>query len=129
MGNELKQKILVQNGIITEAEAPTPAPTVADCARCRLVNPLENKYCSSCGYPLSIAAYDELKAADNEELNRVKMQLQELEASLSELGGLRHDFNGMKQLLVHLSKESQKQIVDEIYQKAADKADIEWLCD
>jgi hypothetical protein len=48
MGNDLKQKILVQNGILTEVDA-RPKPTVADCARCRLVNPLENKYCSSCG--------------------------------------------------------------------------------
>lgn len=78
MDNDLKQKILVQNGIITEVDSK-PKPTVADCARCQLVNPLENKYCSSCGYPLSVAAYEELEAADNKELNMVKMQLQELE--------------------------------------------------
>ena len=35
----------------------------------------------------------------------------------------------MKQLLVHLSKENQKQLVDEFYQKVGDKADIEWSCD
>jgi hypothetical protein len=33
-----------------------------------------------------------------------------------ELGDLRHDFNEMKQLLVHLSKESQKELVDEFFQ-------------
>ena len=70
----MKQKILVQSGIITEADA-RPTPTVADCARCRLVNPLENKYCSSCGYPLSVEAYEELKAADSGELNRIKEEL------------------------------------------------------
>ena len=48
---------------------------------------------------------------------------------LTELGDLRHDFNEMKQLLVHLSKESQKQLVDEFFQKVGDKADIEWSCD
>ena len=48
---------------------------------------------------------------------------------LAELGDLRHDFNEMKQLLVHLNKESQKQLVNEFYQKAGDKADIEWSCD
>jgi integrase len=47
---------------------------------------------------------------------------------LAELGD-RHDFNEMKQLLVHLSKESQKQLVDEFNQKVGDKADIEWSCD
>lgn len=75
MGNDLKQKILVQNGILTEVESK-PTPTIADCARCQLVNPLENKYCSSCGYPLSVAAYEELKAADNEELNRLRKQIE-----------------------------------------------------
>jgi hypothetical protein len=46
-----------------------------------------------------------------------------------ELGDLRHDFNEMKQLLVHLSKESQKELVDEFFQKVGDKADIQWSCD
>jgi integrase/recombinase XerD len=124
MGNDLKQKILVQNGIIPEANAK-PKPTVADCARCQLVNPLENKYCSSCGYPLSVAAYEELKAIDNEELNKVKIQLQELESeritkedleeirkqwmielqkeraliSLSEWNGLKEQMDRLKELL------------------------------
>ena len=57
MGNDLKQKILVQNGIILETEVK-PLPTVSECARCQLVNPLENKYCSTCGYPLSVTAYE-----------------------------------------------------------------------
>ena len=30
---------------------------------------------------------------------------------------------------VHLSNKSQKQIVDEFYQKVGDKANIEWSCD
>ena len=34
----------------------------------------------------------------------------------------------MKQLFVHLSKESKKQLVNEFYQKVGDKADIEWSC-
>jgi integrase len=48
---------------------------------------------------------------------------------LAELGDLREDFNEMKQLLVHLSKDSQKQLVNEFHQKVGDKADIEWSCD
>ena len=48
---------------------------------------------------------------------------------LAELGDLRQEFNEMKQLLVHLNKDSQKQLVDEFYQKVGDKADIEWSCD
>jgi hypothetical protein len=34
----------------------------------------------------------------------------------------------MKQLLVHLSKDSEKQLVNEFFQKVGDKADIEWSC-
>lgn len=83
MGNDLKQKILLQNGIIPEIAAK-PTPTISECARCSLTNPLENKYCFSCGYPLNVAAYEELKAADNEELNKVKMQLRELQATQEE---------------------------------------------
>jgi integrase/recombinase XerD len=128
MGNDLKQKILVQNGISLGTEVK-PSPTVSECARCQLVNSLENKYCSSCGYPLSVAAYEELKAADNEELNKVKMQLRELEADLSELGEIKEDFNQMKHLLVHLSSESKKQLVVEFFQKVGDTADIEWSCE
>ena len=59
---------------------------MSECARCQLVNPLENKYCSTCGYPLSGPQTKILKATDDEELNKVKMQLQELKAGLSELG-------------------------------------------
>jgi integrase len=61
---------------------------------------------------------------------RLKRENEELKKDyLAELGDLRHDFNEMKQLLVHLNKESQKQLVDEFHQKVGDKAGIEWSCD
>jgi integrase len=64
---------------------------------------------------------------------RLKQENQELRKTqkdyLAELGDLRHEFDEMKQLLVHLSKESQRQLVDEFFQKVGDKADIEWSCD
>lgn len=47
---------------------------------------------------------------------------------LAELGDLCQEFNEMKQLLVHLSKDSQKQLVNEYFQEVEDKADIEWSC-
>jgi integrase/recombinase XerD len=64
MGNDLKQKILAQNGIIPETEA-RPDPTVVECARCRLVNCIENKFCSECSYPLTPLAFEEIKAAED----------------------------------------------------------------
>jgi hypothetical protein len=63
-------------------------------------------------------------------LERENAQLRKTQKDyLAELGDLRHDFDEMKQLLVHLNKESQKQLVDEFSQKVGDKADIEWSCD
>lgn len=85
MGNDLKQKILVQNGIITEADIPKPAPTVADCARCQLVNPLENKYCSSCGYPLSVTAYEELKEQENSKYKSLEQRLNGMQSMMENL--------------------------------------------
>jgi hypothetical protein len=68
-----------------------------------------------------------------DEKHRLKKRYEELKKNqsdyLAELGDLRHDFNEMKQLLVHLSKGSQKELVDEFFEKVGDKADIEWSCD
>ena len=75
-------------------------------------------------------AADALTIDPNQRLMQENAQLKKNQSDyLTELGDLRHDFNEMKQLLVHLSKESQKQLVDEFFQKVGDKADIEWSCD
>jgi integrase/recombinase XerD len=64
MGNDLKQKILVQNGIISEQQIERK-PSILNCPRCSLVNAIENKYCSKCSYPLIPSAFDEIKAAED----------------------------------------------------------------
>ena len=69
-GNELKNKILIQNGIIQEKEIQNKNSTVLICPRCELVNAIENKYCSKCSYPLKPEAYDEIK--ENED-KRIKI--------------------------------------------------------
>jgi integrase len=75
-------------------------------------------------------AADALTISDEPRLKQENAELRKTQSDyLAELGDLRHDFNEMKQLLVHLSKESQKQLVDEFFQKVGDKADIEWSCD
>jgi hypothetical protein len=51
MGNDLKQKILVQNGIISDQQIEKK-PSILNCPRCSLVNAVDNKYCSKCSYPL-----------------------------------------------------------------------------
>jgi hypothetical protein len=66
MGNDLKNQILVHNGIITEEAAVMQRkPSILSCPRCNLVNALDNKYCSKCTYPLVPSAFDEIKEAEN----------------------------------------------------------------
>lgn len=81
-----------------------------------------NDYMTHAAEALTIDSSQRLRQ-ENQELRKNQNEY------LAELGELREDFNQMKQLLVHLSKDSQKQLVDDFYQKVADKADIEWSCD
>src|SRR5438093_8144574 len=87
MGNDLKQKILIQNGIISEQQVEKK-PSVLNCPRCSLVNAIENKYCSKCSYRLIPSAFDEIKAAEDikframeERFNSMQSQLQTLIAA------------------------------------------------
>lgn len=68
MGDELKNKILIQNGIISENGQKKPL--ILTCPRCELTNMIENKYCSKCSYPLKPEAYDEIKESEEK---RIKM--------------------------------------------------------
>jgi integrase/recombinase XerD len=74
MGNDLKRKILVENGIWTDDDIIKPKSNIADCPRCRLVNCVENKYCSSCSYPLSPSAFEEIKAAEELKLQALQTE-------------------------------------------------------
>jgi integrase/recombinase XerD len=67
MGNDLKQKILVQI-VILPPEELKGKPSVLNCARCGLVNAIENKYCSKCSYPLTPAAFDEIKLEEDRKI-------------------------------------------------------------
>jgi len=67
LGNELKEKILQYNGIISEHESKNK-PSILNCPRCELVNAIENKYCSKCSYPLKPEAYDEIKNDEDRKL-------------------------------------------------------------
>ncbi len=67
MGNHLKEKILEQNGIILDTSKVKKA-TVIECPRCQLINPLDNKYCSKCSYPLKPEAYDKIKETEEKRL-------------------------------------------------------------
>ena len=73
MGNDLKQKILVQNGIISEQQVEKK-PSILNCPRCSLVNAIDNKYCSKCSYPLVSSAFDEIKESENRKLQEMEQR-------------------------------------------------------
>jgi integrase/recombinase XerD len=78
MGNDLKEKILKQNGIILDT-SKVKKSTIMDCPRCQLINQLENKYCSKCSYPLKPEAYEELKEIEKNEMRGMKEQINEMD--------------------------------------------------
>ncbi len=85
MGNELKNKILEYNGIMSE-ETQKKKPSVLNCPRCDLVNTLENKYCSKCSYPLTSEAFDQLK--QNEEQRFIDLEnkiIQDMEKKIQQI--------------------------------------------
>ncbi|HKG88416.1 MAG TPA: hypothetical protein VKA95_08830, partial [Nitrososphaeraceae archaeon] len=93
MGNDLKQKILVQNGIVSEIEADKN-PSVLRCPRCTLINAVNNKYCSKCSYPLTSAAYEEIRIEEEKriqekyerEIKKMRQEIREtLKNEISEL--------------------------------------------
>ena len=71
MGNELKNKILEYNGIVTE-DLHKKKPSISNCPRCELVNALENKYCSKCSYPLKPEAFEEIKQEEDDKIKKLE---------------------------------------------------------
>ena len=67
LGNDLKEKILQYNGIISDNPNKIKS-SIIDCPRCELVNAIENKYCSKCSYPLKPEAYDEIKSTEDKRM-------------------------------------------------------------
>ncbi|HZC20333.1 MAG TPA: hypothetical protein VE223_01690 [Nitrososphaeraceae archaeon] len=85
MGNDLKQKILVQNGIISEQQIEKK-PSVLNCPRCSLVNAIDNKYCSKCSYPLIPSAFDEIKEDENRKMQEIQQKYEkEMKAMREEM--------------------------------------------
>jgi integrase/recombinase XerD len=70
MGDELKNKILERHGIKIAA---VPQMVSRTCGRCGYVNKLESKYCEAkgCSYPLTQLALDEIKAAEQANLQEL----------------------------------------------------------
>jgi integrase/recombinase XerD len=104
MGNDLKQKILAENGIFSEQDK-VKKPSILNCPRCSLVNVMENKYCSKCSYPLVPSAFDEIKANEDtkflaieEKFNNMQLMIEKLITVSTQVQD-RKQFNVMAQSL------------------------------
>jgi hypothetical protein len=64
MGNDLKEQILIHNGVITDSQKEK-RPSVLTCPCCELINGIDNKFCSKCSYPLVPSAFEEIKATED----------------------------------------------------------------
>ncbi|MBA3749577.1 MAG: hypothetical protein H0X03_01520 [Nitrosopumilus sp.] len=84
MGDELKNKILLHNGIINEG-IENKKILILSCPRCDFVNILENKYCSKCSYPLKPEAYDEIKQEENRKITELEIKYNEMDNILQNL--------------------------------------------
>jgi RNase P subunit RPR2 len=84
MGNDLKQKILVQNGIISEQQIEKK-PSILNCPKCSLINAIENKYCSKCSYPLVPSAFDEIKAAEDEKIQALETKYEQVNSAFQNI--------------------------------------------
>lgn len=81
MGNDLKQKILENNGMITPEESKRK-PSILNCPRCYLVNAIENKYCTKCSYPLTPSAFDELKMEESIKFEKLESKYEKMNSTL-----------------------------------------------
>jgi integrase/recombinase XerD len=107
MGNDLKQKILVQNGIISEQQVERK-PSILNCPRCSLVNAIENKYCSKCSYPLVPSAFDEIKEAENRRLQEIQQKYEQ------DMKSIRQEMtNEVKKQIAHLVTNLKPNIIKE----------------
>ncbi|MDQ4067632.1 MAG: hypothetical protein M3114_08605, partial [Thermoproteota archaeon] len=71
MGNNLKMQILQREGIELDDGTAKPKPAIMSCPRCSETNARENKFCSKCSYPLMPEAFDEIKAAEQKQIQEI----------------------------------------------------------
>jgi integrase/recombinase XerD len=105
MGNDLKQKILTYNGIAPQNEMKRK-PSVLDCPRCELINAVDNKYCSTCSYPLVPSAFDELKVLENRKFEKLENKYEKMNSTLQAIFSIIQDIDqqGKREFAVSLIK-------------------------
>ena len=99
LGNDLKEKILQYNGIISE-NVGKKKTSVIDCPRCELVNAIENKYCSKCSYPLKPEAYDEIKDSEEKRMKILEEKQKQKDEQINQLMAKQERFEIFIQSLI-----------------------------
>lgn len=91
--NELKNKILEYNGIITP-NLSLKKSSIANCPRCELSNAFDNLYCSQCSYPLKPEAFENIKQEEEDKIRKLE------EKYNFQLAQLRHDMENQFQQVI-----------------------------
>jgi len=104
LSDNLKNTILVHNGIISENEGRSK-PTILECGRCQTVCTLDSKYCISCSYPLTPLAYEEIKAAENERIKNLEQKYEQ------DMKTIRQQMSSMFTMLEKLTDQKDVNIV------------------
>ena len=101
LGNDLKEKILQYNGIISENTDKKKCSTI-DCPRCDLLNQEENKYCSKCSYPLKPKAYEEIKESEQIRIKNLEQKYE------NDMKVLRNEMNNQFNQILSIIQQNPK---------------------
>jgi ribosomal protein L37E len=105
LGNDLKEKILQYNGIVSE-NGTKKKNSIIDCPRCEFVNnAIKNKYCSKCSYPLKPEAYDEIKTAEDK---RMKILEENQKQKDEQIQNIQSQMNVLVEIISKLDDEEGK---------------------
>jgi hypothetical protein len=69
--------------------------SIINCPRCYLVNVMENKYCSTCSYPLVPSAFEEIKMMEEIQINELKSKYD------SDIAYLKNAIKELQELMKH----------------------------
>ena len=103
LGNDLKEKILQYNGIISDNSIKKKT-SVIDCPRCELVNAIENKYCSKCSYPIKPEAYDEIKLEEGKRMKILEENQKQKDEQINQLIAKQDKFEKLIQSLIDIGQ-------------------------
>ena len=104
IGIELKNKILLHDGIINDVQAK-PKSSISNCPKCQFVNPYDTLYCKQCSYPLTSEAYEKIKQEEGKKFREMEERFTQMEEQLKRISESNPIFhmpfeNGCKEVAV-----------------------------